>query len=134
MKNKIELKRLGIYFTISLLCFSGLYFAESFFLEKVSTDMHSLFTVSFIYFSISCISSILLLEILSNFVPEKLAIGFLILTMMKLGGFILIYMSRDDIPKTIRLLILGPMFLGVILEVIYLSWRIEGINRQIDSK
>lgn len=130
----MNLSRLGICVVVSIVCFLGLYYGISCFLDKNTPDeMLQLFDHSFLYFSLVCIVILCVLELLSNILPEKLAIAFLVLTMMKLGGFILLYMAKDEIPKFIRVLILVPMFFGVILEVLYLIWRIGKINSEIEE-
>ncbi len=130
----MNLKRLGLFGLIALIIFSILFGIQSQFMGKEPVEMVSLFKVSFLYFSGACMVTLILLELMSTTVPDKLAIGFLLLTMIKLGGFILIYMSREDIPKFIRLMILVPMFLGVVVEVLYLTWRISQLNKAFSAK
>ena len=44
--------------------------------------------------------------------------------MIKLGGYMMIYTSGTELPKWIRLMLLAPLFLGILIEGSYLYYRI----------
>ncbi len=123
-KMKIHSKAVLVAIVGTIVLFLALFFLQDSFLKEVPSDQEALFKMSSFYFMIACVVCIVLLEMLSVFALDKLAMGFLVLMMIKLGGYMMIYTSGTELPKWIRLMLLAPLFLGILIEVSYLYYRI----------
>ena len=125
---KMNVKALVLAIVATLAIYISIYFIQESFLGKTSAELVHLLHFSTMYFMIACIVCLLLLEVMTVFVADKLAMGFLVLMMIKLGGFVMVYMNGPDLPKGMRVLVMISMFTGIILEVIYLYYRISKLE------
>ena len=125
---KMNTKALVLAIVATLAIYISIYFIQESFIGKTSAELVHLLHFSTMYFMIACIVCLLLLEVMTVFVADKLAMGFLVLMMVKLGGFVMVYMNGPDLPKGMRVLVMISMFTGIILEVIYLYYRISKLE------
>lgn len=122
---KMNIKTLGVVLIATLIIFLSIYYIQLSFLDKTPSELVALFKLSSIYFLVTCVVCLVLLELMRIYVADKLAMGFLVLMMMKLGGYVMLYMNGPELPKWMRLMIILPMFIGIFIEVGYLYYRIS---------
>ena len=121
----MNIKALGLAILATVVIYLTIYYIQLSFFDKTPVEIVSLFKFSTFYFLIACVVCLTLLELMKVFVPDQLALGFLVLMMVKLGGFVMVYMNGPELPKWIRLMLLAPMFVGIFIEVIFLYKRIN---------
>jgi hypothetical protein len=106
--------------------FVATFFMHQGYLNANEVQLSIPITQIYTFFFIAGLFTVAGLETIAQFVPDKVAYGFMALMMLKLGVFTVFYggdlFGEIELPKVQRLAFVIPMFVMLIIEAVDAYW------------